>query len=326
MQFKLRRARALTTLTPALGLVLGVVGCGNTNPDQDNPDINVNPLTHDEAAVSLQRITQRAGDPLAQSALRQMMPALDRLNGLVARVEVAPGSVVSFYEPIPGQITISERGPVDGQHVLSAAQSKDLSVLDLYRQLAKAEPPAALVAAHNREVAGVGHDASEDLVPGQAASSPASGNGQLVQNGDTSTATSALTADDGQYWRDWGCFLYGPGNADIAGCYPNWANGGYYQANTKTSFFAIAPYAGGPVSIRMQYNGKTAFTNPAFVDEWDGWWAHSSTYSNVNGPQYNVKLHRWDILNASGAQFHWAVAFKWNCSNTWPCDQWPVND
>ena len=144
---------------------------------------------------------------------------------------------------------------------------------------------------------------------------------------DTTTATSALTAADGQYWRDWGCFVHGAGYADVAGCYPNWANGGYGQANTRTSFFVVAPFAGDAVSVRTQYQGKTQFQDPAFVGEWDGWWYHSSiNTSRVTGPEYNIKTHRWDILQATGDQFHWSVAFKWNCSGTWACDQWPVRD
>ena len=146
-----RSVRALTTLAPALSFVLGVAGCGATN--QDNPDINVNPLSQEEATISMPQIKARSSDPLAQVALRQLMPALDRLNGLVARVEVEPGTFVSFYEPSPGQVLISERGPLSGRRVVSAAQSDGMSVLDFYRQLAKAEPPAALVAAYERELA-----------------------------------------------------------------------------------------------------------------------------------------------------------------------------
>jgi hypothetical protein len=317
MNRKEQSVRVLTTFAPALGLVLGVVGCGATN--QDDPDINVNPLTQEEATASLQQIKARSGDPMAQVALRQMMPALDRLNGMLARVEVEPGTFVSFYEPSPGQVLISERGPLNGNRVVSAAQSEGMSVLDLYRQLAKAEPPAALVAAHEREVAGAANDtAGPELAPGQAVYTPPS---------DTTTATGALTAADGQFWRDWGCFVYGAGYADVAGCYPNWANGGYGQANTRTSFFVVAPFAGDAVSVRMQYQGSTKFQDPAFVGEWDGWWYHSSiNTSRVTGPEYNIKTHRWDILQATGDQFHWSVAFKWNCSGTWACDQWPVRD
>jgi hypothetical protein len=177
-------------------------------------------------------------------------------------------------------------------------------------------------------LAGAASDSSEaDLAGGQAVYTPTAVDAPQAQNGDTVTATSALTAADGQYWRDWGCFIHGNGYADLAGCYPNWANGGYYQANTRTSFFVIAPFAGDLVSIRMQYSGKTQFQDPAFVGEWDGWWYHSSiNTSRVTGPEYNIKTHRWDILQASGDQFHWSVAFKWNCSGTRACDSWPVRE
>jgi hypothetical protein len=315
--------RAIATLAPTLGLALGIGGCGGVT-GSGNDEINVNPLTQEEATESLQRINERPGDPEAQRALQQLRPALDRLNGLLARVEPEAGRIVSFYEPSPGDIMISERGPMDGRRLLPSTESDGQSVVDLYRRLAGTEPPAALIAAQGRAQVTTATGDSGSSAAEEVTASASATREPAAENGGTARVTSALTADDGAYFRDHGCFVFGAGYGDSTGCFPNWSGGGYAQGTTKTSFFTVAPFSGDGVSVRMQYSGSTKFQDPVFVGDWLSWSYHSSTHNTVNGPQYDIRTHRWDILQASVDGFHWSYAFKWNCSGTYACNEWPV--
>jgi hypothetical protein len=316
-----RKQRNVRTIA-ALGCVLAAGGCDGSTAQND--EINVNPVTHEEASASLEQINARPGDPAAQLALERIRPALDRLNGLVARVEAEPGRIISFYEPSPGQIMVSERGPMDGRRLLAEHEVKGQSVADLYRRLAGAEAPAALIAAQSRELealaTGTEVIAAIDGQPGATASSPAV---RPTDHGDVVTVSSALGAADGPWFRQHACFVQEPGGADFANCLPEWNNGGFAQASAKTSFMTVAPYAGNGVTVRMQYSSLTKIQDPVATGEWLAWWWHSSTYSSIQGPKYNVRTHRWDILNASGDWFHWSFAFKWSCRLVDDCNDWP---
>jgi hypothetical protein len=322
MTKKRHNVRAIAALAPALGLVLGVGACGVTGQETD--EIDVNPLTHEEASASLERINARPGDPAARLAVERIRPALDRLNGLVARVEVEPGRFVSFYEPSPGQIMVSERGPMDGRRLLAETEVQGQSVADLYRRLAGAEAPAALIAAQSRELEAIATGTADlATIGGQAVSSVSPGAERPAAAGDIATASSALTSADGPWFRDNVCFLFGDAFADSVGCHPNWNDGGWAQASTKTSFLTVAPYSGNGLTVRLQYSGATKFQDAMFNGEWFSWWYHSSTYNTANGPQYNSRTHRWDILQATGDWFHWSYAFKWTCFSLAACDEWP---
>jgi hypothetical protein len=66
----------------------------------------------------------------------------------IADVALANGSVVSFFEPSPGEIVVEQEGPLG----LAPVGLSQHSAVDLYRSLAPGEvPPAALIAAQARQ-------------------------------------------------------------------------------------------------------------------------------------------------------------------------------
>jgi hypothetical protein len=311
-------------------LALCLAGCGSAGEQPDDQDdtklnptsseeINLNPTSQQEAAQSLARINELQDvDPdsaIARDALAQLMPRLDELNHLVVRVEARPGHFVSFYEPSPGHIAVSERAPANTERVLSAEDLNSLSIVDLYRRLAKTEPPDALVQAHERQLEGAFSEPADDVVSDTAALSSASSDSAATHGAGVGVITQALTEADGPWFAANGCFKTG----DFRGCLPNWWNGGFAQANTKTSFFTVAPFSGNLVFVRVQYQGVTQFTDPVFPGQWLSWWYHSASQSG----QYLIRLHRWDILEAAGDGFHWSYSFKWNCNSINSCNTWP---
>jgi hypothetical protein len=332
--------RSALTLLPAISLSICSGGCDDTKiatSDQaDIGNINVDPLTLDEAVESLTQIDHLqkidAQDPRALAALQRLRPRLDQLNHLVARVEPEPGHVVSFYEPQPGLIGVSETGPTSvAPRFVTSPDVGSASVVDLFRRVSSgAEPPPALVLAEARAASARDQNASNTssvlTAPIASASDRPATSVDAPSAGIGSTA-SALTAGDGPWWSANVCFKGG----DFRGCFPNWGGGGFAQASTKTSFFQVAPFSGNNLSVRFQYEGSTRFTDAVFPGQWGSWWWHSDSFASCwCSPicacgmfDYNTRLHRWDILNASGDGFHWTHAFKWSCGSTLSCDQSP---
>jgi hypothetical protein len=320
------KIRSLLSVMSFLSTSLAMVGCGR---DSATADININPTTLDEAAASLSQIDSlqklNADDPVAAAVLEQLRPHLDRLNHLVARVEIKPGHVVSFFEPQPGLIRLSEVSPSGSQRVLQPGDMRDNSATAVYRRLANSAPPAALVQAEEREMAAAregSKDRSEAQLPPDLSSSQPIHTASARDG--VQTQQSALS-NDGQWYASFGCAKSG----DAKGCFPNWANGGWAQANTKTSFLNIAPYAGGTVQVRTQYEGTTVGNEPVFQGQWGFFSYHSAAYWDccficACGTQnYRIRNHRYDILNATGKSFHWTYSFKWSCGDTLSCDQSP---
>lgn len=324
----------------SLALALGLFACSGAPAEGDAETvqvetINLNPQSLDEATDSMTIITRRLElnpqDSEALQALDALRPVLDRLNHLVARIEPVPGRVVSFYEPSPGMIGISELGPQEGERLLSPSDAK-VSPLELYRRLTRAEPPARLVEAYERALQGEFSEARSELSGGAERMGSLASEPRLDRAVPPAAAEGArsvqqrLTAADGPWWAANACFTQG----NFRGCNPNWGGGGYATANTKTSFFEIAPYSGDFLQVRFRYESSTKFTDAVFPGQWLGWWWHSSLESWPCGfliacgyQDYNIKNHRWDILQASNDGFHWTYSFKWTCGNTVSCDAWP---
>jgi hypothetical protein len=316
----------------AIGTMV-LAACSGTGEGEHEPEpIDVQVQSLDQATELLARIHDLQvldpKDARAADALERLMPVLDRLNHLIARVEPSAGHVVSFYEPDPGHLAISERGPVDQARYLDSPKLRDLSAVDLYRTLAGEEAPEALHLADSRRASTGGVLA--DAEGGSAAASPVQESRPVTapaRTGDVGTAAQALTGADGPWFTANICYKSG----DFRGCNPNWANGGYAYANTKTSFFTVAPYAGNYVQVRMQYEDSTKFTDVAYPGQLLNWWYHSDTVDWPCGfliacghDEYNNRKHRWDIINASGDSFHWTYSFKWSCGTTLSCDSWPA--
>jgi hypothetical protein len=314
--------------TAILTLVVGV-GCDGAHEPGAGAleDLDVSALTFDDVGPVFETISQqrqaRPDDPIVRAAMQRLQTRLDELNHLVARVTTDSGHVVDFYEPSPGAIAFSESGPAgDLTRVLGDPETANLPVLDLYRRLAKQEPPQALIDASTRtpltdqrpQTADLGEPVASSAIDGRATAG-ADGVEQAV---------SPLTAADGIWYRVHGngCFS---DSVDFNVCRPNWANGGFASTVTKTSFFNIAPFAGNGVLVRMNYSNEGhLFAIGVFNGEWRFFGARSSTYYDIlqGGWDYVQRTHRYDILNATGDQFHWSAAFKWRCE-LHACDSEP---
>jgi hypothetical protein len=313
---KSQRLSRCLLIAPVLMSIAGAACDGD-----EVQDVNLAPTTHEEAAASFELLDQRQrANPTSAalaSAFAQLRSGLDQLNHLVTRVEARPGHIVSFYEPQPGVLVVSERRPTAAdKQVLAAPQAGETSVLDVYRRLAGAEPPQALVDAYQRHQAAEAADADIDA---QAGYSP----GMSAPSTDgTTTVTSALTEADGP-WYSGTCYS---SIADTRGCHPNmWGNGAYAQYKTKTSFINVAPFAGTVIRVRLQISSNTKFTDPVFPGEWLGWWSYSSKYTDfwTQTTQYNLRTHRWDLLDAAGDGYHWAFAYRWTCTGIHNCNLEP---
>lgn len=299
--------RRLTLILPSLSL--GLVACANP--------VDLEPTTLEEAELVLAELDARLGeDPNDEDALasmRQLEPALDRLNGLVASVELEPGHEVAFYEYAPGAIGIGETHP-EGTRPLIAERPElaGLPAHEVYRELTGDDAPPALLEASRRETAQV-----EAADPAELPTPPV---------GADVDATRAALGSSGSFFRDNYCFTQGDANY----CWPNSAHGGYVDLITRTSFLTLAPYDG-HVTLRFSYDGVVRHVSPVYQGEvWSGWWRSAqrrNCVSNIYGSFCVVETihgwHRWEVLHASGDRFHWTVAARFNC-NYQTCDYWPL--
>lgn len=276
--------------------------------------IDVEPATLDEAIHSLAQIDalldDDPADARALAARAALRPRLDQLNHLVARVEPKAGHVVSFYEPLPGLIGVMERSPTEAERLLSQDDVQGSSMVDLYRRVAgeHASVPEALVAAQAR--------AEENARDGKRPEHVGSDRPHAPFAADEEDDAVPLTQGDAAWWQANVC--YTSGNANF--CKPNWWNGGWAEYDCKTSAFQIAPFDG-QVTVRFQYEGLTLVSDEALQGGWYGWaWNSDGDYTcpwplACGTWDYNLRSHRWDILNASGDGFHWTARFNWTCTH-----------
>lgn len=297
--------RRLTLILPSLSL--GLVACANP--------VDLEPTTLEEAELVLAeldaRLSEDPNDSEALASMRRLEPALDRLNGLVARAEVAPGHVVSFYEHVPGVLGIHESHP-DGTTPLIADRPElaELAADEVYLELTGEEAPPALREASQREAA-ASASAEPSLAP-------------LVPDASDVGATQAALGSSGYFFRNNYCFTQGDANY----CWPNSANGGYVDLITRSSFITLAPYSG-HVTLQLRYDGVIRWVWPVYQGEVRSAWARSadvatSCYGGFCIVVRSLGWHRWEVLNASGDQFHWTVAANFNCNSAQTCDYWPL--
>jgi hypothetical protein len=316
------RTLGVSVFLVAGATALGVLpGCGATPPEQTSQgdEINVTPANFDEAKISLARIAdlERSNpeDPRVLAALQAIQPSLDALNHLVARVEPKTGHVVSFYESAPGVIGVSESAPVHSERILTDVEVT--SFVALYRQLSgNGEPPAALVQAEARGRTArmstpLGNAALGGLVEASAAgqSPPPAAAGALGGQEHVGTTSEALTAGDGAYYVQ-NCYEGG----DAHGCFPDWWNGGWADARTKTSWINVAAITG-TVYMQGTYEGTIVNIDPVLKGQWLYWYRESGTYKTDAYTWYDwyVTEQRWDILYATGQEFDWSYEFRWSC-------------
>jgi hypothetical protein len=309
-----------------LPLAAALMAC-DPAPSGDSGKIDVLPASLDEAEQTIRQIEQlmksNPNDRLAIEATKKLGPRLDELNHLVARIEPKPGHFVSFYETLPGSITVAEKGPANEARVLETAMVEGYPVHHLYRLLTHgAEPPVTLVEAGERDLRARLHE----TLAGAASDAPA----QPASSADEIwTSRQQLTSGDGVFWRDSVCYKGG----DIHGCLPNWSEFGWAEWTTaKTSFFQLALFAGSQMSIRMSVTGPPnggGFIVTLFNGEWGTWWAHSARFNDScflcagDDFQYHRQDHRWETIDFSGKQYHFTYAFKYSCNGIGPCNRSP---
>jgi hypothetical protein len=314
-----------------VGLSFGAACNQPPQPSETEP-LNVQPATLQEANETVARIThlQEANpqDARALDAIKRMQPRLDELNHLVARVELEPGHRVSFYETEPGVIGITETG-LAGQVKILTNEDMANDPVALFQKLANASPaPQTLLDAVKRQTdtALPADDPRVTAGPAGPVTAPWTPPASAPASDGIQTTTSALTSGDGQWFAQNGCFHTG----DYHLCMPNVSGNVYADFNTKTSFWTIAPYAGATVYVQLQYNNtQQGFLDPVFVGQWQSFVWHSGWHWACCGicacatKDYDVKRHRWDLINGINSQFHWSFAAKWNCDYYSTCDTWP---
>jgi hypothetical protein len=300
-----------------LATLCAAAACGSPPASESEAPapIDTHPATFEAARASLDRIKALQqtdpNDPVAAQAEHDIQASLDALNHLVARVEPQTGHVVSFYESTPGVIGVSESGPVGDKSLL--ADLHESSMLDLYRKVAGAEPPAALLDAALRA-----KPTAYDPTALHLAAGPVSGStSQPWQPAPPGKAKAMF--ESGQQYAANGCYSMG----DVHACLPTWWNGGWAESNTKSSFINVASLTG-TIYVQGKYQGQVVNVDPVFANQWLYWYRSSGTYcvetqgGNVDGwecieADYYITDQRWDILYATNQEFDWSYEFRWSC-------------
>jgi hypothetical protein len=326
------RIRTIGIASALIPLSLAIAACSGA-PAAQNGAIDTQPTTLEQAATSLAQLDDalraNPNDTAAKQDLATIRAQLDGLNNLVARVEPVTGHVVSFYEPRPGQIGISETGPDGSDSLITGEAFATQSSAQIYRALTNgAEAPAALAAAEDHELAAINADAraATASVGGAGLSGTTEVDPITTSNGERVAKTSEALSPSGQTFSNTWCMRT---NADAYGCLPDWSGGGFAQGNTKTSFFRVEPITA-DVDVKATYNGSVFAIDVAPQGEVFGFWMHSDSFWTCCGicacgtQDYNIRTHRYDIIEASGVTFHWAYAFRWTCGDTLTCNGWPT--
>ena len=202
------------------------------------------------------------------------------------RIQVEPGHTVSFYEPSPGGLYLTESMAPGQSFVL-----KGKAAMDAMAAFAQLQPgaavPAELQAAYARARA-VTDDASDKThafgggqPEGTAAATPG-----VIQQALTSSASAANFVNN-----DGGC-NWGP---ELSFCRVNWANGFFAAASpTDSGSCIIDHYAGNGVTIQITAGSSVTSTFQAA--------GTIVQYAlGTPGPSVNRRI---DVLNASGDSFH----------------------
>jgi hypothetical protein len=308
----MKRLSTLLVSASVLG-AMGVGGCGGEPPGSASEAINTSPASLEEAATTLAKIgdilKKDPNDSRALTALRSIQPSLDELNRVVARTEVQ-GHEVTFYESLPGVVTVSERHPMNTDRLLTEEDRRGDPVA-LYRRLAGvAEAPAALVDAQERATRLPKAEAAATVGGDHLAGGPSSD--PPPQGEQVGRTQELLTANDGAYFAR---YCYTGGDADW--CEPNWWGGAWVSYNTKISVFSVAPYSGSYVSVQISYNGLLRRVLPVFAGDWEDFEWDSARYCPpwplaCGTPDYEIANHLWEVVDHGVAGYHWTAAFVWN--------------
>jgi hypothetical protein len=259
------------------------------------------------AALLEERLAANPNDSETLAAQGAFHARLDELDRLVARIEPRAGHVVSFFDVGNGAVAIEETRPKDEPSVMAGLETS--SPADVYRVLAGKEAPAAFAAFEPR---------LEGAKPAELAPGPAATSEEI--EGSRAHAEGLIGFPLGPAFT---CFTGG----DFHSCQVPWSNGGYWDKNSKTSFFEILPLAPLYVSFTLSTGG--GFFLSLAPNTVTNLWGYSPSYRTttcsgniftgttcVTTQDYDIVNHDWEIVNATGVTFDWSTEFRWNCSYT----------
>jgi len=300
-------------------LVAGIAGCSAAPEDQGG--VNLDPQSKEEALAAAEELSAlmkaRPQAPELAASAEILSRKLEELSGLVSRIELGAGHWISFLQTDDGSVTVSERMPEGSeQGQLGKPETARMSLAELHTFLAPARAVPAELRAVSAVPVSVAEPATEGAGGGTEASPPASSNGSRGDG--LGTHSEALTAADGQWFRDNQC----PAGFNLF-CLPNHANGFFSSFYRRYSQIIIAPYGGALVTVQAQRNGNHNFATAVFSGEVrlfrnDGI-PHQEKQDPDCGWPWACATHlieakmtlRWDVLNASGDSFH-VSSNHWN--------------
>jgi hypothetical protein len=322
------------------GRLVGMLACclvgasceGPAGAPAPDDQLNVAPATLAEARAEMERgnqlLANGADKARVTAQLMQIRDQMDRLDGIVDQVTVAPGHVVSFYRTSSDAILVSERGPQGTAQVLPTLDLTHLSAVELHSALAPEVPvPQALldsVTATSLPVGGASQKATAATVVstlgGGSPGAPSSGT-RVSEAGGVDVVQSALTGADGAYFRNNYCpSSLGSAKTVFPFCLPDWSGGAYAYASATHSHVTTAPFAGGgTVLTSPSINGSTLATFASFDGEVDTYYAISGWHEVSDGGccwicacgehrEIVTAAHRWDV-SAAGQSFHFGGIF-----------------
>ena len=323
IQHQNRASRSQRTLVACAALTLfGGAACDGTGAGGDPAEqIDVSPVSLDQAEAALGRandmLAARPQDGQLQTDARLLRESMDRLSGMVARIDVASDHAVTFYKHTDGTITMGERLPQGKPSVLRPMDPARMSFVEVYRQLAPGlQVPQALLDSSAATSDALIPDATETV--GQVGGgSPAPALGAQPAADGVSVTQSALTQADGPFFRNNFCPLTGV----LPFCLPDWWNGAFATAYSTHSQIWIAPFAGGgAISLQIRYNGSLVATLAVFMGELHYYWRRGPHVSVTNSgccficacgthTEVGKATHRWDVTNATNKGFHFGGNF-----------------
>lgn len=169
----------------------------------------------------------------------------------VASVALANGNVVEFYEVSPGEIVVSETGPIDNPFTFTAQGVATRSPLELYRSLpgAPAEPPA-----FREAVARYDAQRSAKVVEGERTGTSAQA---------LSTGVLAGSCSD--------AYLFARGGPNLGGTMGSRETSHTERVYDKNLYqFTLCVHAGQTGSVSMD-----AYTRPWYTWNKQGYWVTS---------------------------------------------------
>jgi hypothetical protein len=300
-------------------LVAGITGCSSAPAEL--ADLNLDPQSKEEALAAAEELSALMKESPADAELAESAEILSRkleeLSGLVSRIDLGAGHWVSFLQNEDGSVTVTERMPEGSQSgQLAKPETARMSLGELHRFLAPALAVPAELTSGNAGTVPVVEPATEGAGGGTDASSLSSTSGSRGDG--LGTLSEALTAADGQWFRDNQC----PAGFNLF-CLPNHANGFFSEFYRRYSQIIIAPFGGALVTVRARRNGNHNFSTVVFSGELKLFRNNGIEHQEKQDPDcgwpwacathlIEAKMNlRWDILDASGDSFH-VSSNHWN--------------